>query len=85
MPRKSIALFLATTGLISSLAGCSPGKEADEKGGDGMPSPAAGQSAQPTQDNGDKHSEDDKEGKGSKGENGDKGDEGGEGGEGGEG
>ena len=73
MPRKSIALFLATTGLISSLAGCSPGKEADEKGGDGMPSPAAGQSAQPTQD------------KGEKGSTHDKGDEGGEGGEGGEG
>ena len=76
MPRKSIALFLATTSLISTLAGCSPGKEADEKGGEGMPSPSAGQSAQPTQDNGDKNSKEHK---------GDKGAEGGEGGEGGEG
>lgn len=76
MPRKSIALFLATTGLITTLAGCGPSKEADEQGGDAMKSTPAGQSAQPSQD---------KEHKDSSHDNGDKKDEGGEGGEGGEG
>jgi hypothetical protein len=73
MPRKSVALFLATTGLLSALAGCSPSQEADEKGGDAMKSAPAGQSAQPQNHTEDK---DAKEGNS---------EEGGEGGEGGEG
>jgi hypothetical protein len=35
MPRKSVALFLASTTLLSALAGCSPEREAGEKGGEG--------------------------------------------------
>lgn len=73
MPRKSIALFLATTGLISSLTGCSPGREAGEQGGETMKAPPSGQSAQPTPNDKDKGS---KDVKGSKER------EGGEGGEG---
>ncbi|MFN9057197.1 MAG: hypothetical protein ACK5W5_09490 [Cyanobacteriota bacterium] len=73
MPRKSIALCLATTGLVTSLAGCNPGREEGEQGGDAMKSAPAGQSVQPSKDNGEKERE---EGEGG---------EGGEGGDGGEG
>lgn len=77
MPRKSIALFLATTGLISSLAGCSASRDAGEQGGETMKPAPSGQSAQPT---GAPSQE-----KGGKEHKGSKEREGGEGGEGGEG
>ena len=71
MPRKSVALFLASTTLLSSLAGCSPQREGGgEKGGEKVGPGASGQPVQPNIQPTD--------GKG-------KGLEGGEGGEGGEG
>ena len=85
MPRKSLALFLATTGLITSLAACGGGQDAKESGDDDS---KAGQTASPA--NGPKTNVDegDHRDKGDKHDNGEKGnkrDEGGEGGEGGEG
>jgi hypothetical protein len=44
MPRKSLALFLAITGLITTLTACGGGQEANEGGGDETPS---GQTASP--------------------------------------
>jgi hypothetical protein len=78
MSRRSVALFLATTGLITSLTACGGGQEAHEKGGDGDPS---GQTAAPMKGS-DDHSDKDEKGDDAKDN---KGDEGGEGGEGGEG
>ena len=82
MPRKSLALFLAATGLITSLAGCGAGQDANEKGGDDDRSgqPATAPTGQP--DNGEKR---DEGGEGKQGDNDDKRDKGEEGGEGGEG
>jgi hypothetical protein len=85
MPRKSLALFLATTGLITSLAACGGGQDAKESGGDDS---KAGQTASPA--NGPKNKDDDGDhsdtgDKHDNGKKGDKRDEGGEGGEGGEG
>jgi hypothetical protein len=77
MPRKSLALFLATTGLITTLTACGGGQEANEGGGDETPS---GQMTSPANGDQDKTrgtSETRKE----DGEGGE-GDEGGEGGEG---
>ena len=70
MPRKSVALFLASTTLLSALVGCSPEREAGEKGGEEVRPGASGQTVQP-------QTEQKKE----EGEGG----EGGEGGDGGEG
>jgi hypothetical protein len=78
MSRRSLALFLATTGLLTSLSACGGEQDAHEKGGDSTPS---GQTASPSRgsdDEGDKHDNRD-------GGKDHKGDEGGEGGEGGEG
>lgn len=88
MPRKSLALFLATTGLITSLAACGGGQDAKESGGDDS---KAGQTASPANgpknkdDDGDHSDKGDKHDNGEKGDKRDKRDEGGEGGEGGEG
>ena len=84
MSRKSIALFLATTGLITSLAGCGGGQEANENGGD-TPS---GQMDSPAAKSKDQVNDNDDDGDKSRKHQGDqdhKDDEGGEGGEGGEG
>lgn len=90
MPRKSLALFLATTGLLTSLAGCGPGKEADEQGGDGARTAPSGQPAPSSSGS----AGEEEGGEGEASDNGDKtrkghqergDDEGGEGGEGGEG
>lgn len=94
MPRKSLALFLATTGLITSLGGCGGGQDANEQGGDDRKS---GQTVSPAtsprgmEDDGDNHDDrgkdgqPDKGGKQNKSDEGDQENEGGEGGEGGEG
>lgn len=81
MSRRSLALFLATTGLITSLSACGGSQEADEKGGDDAPS---GQIAPPKGGSTDKNDDDEKHDK-REGKNDHKDDEGGEGGEGGEG
>jgi hypothetical protein len=75
MPRKSLALFLATTGLIATLGGCGAGQEGGEKGEDTMKSAPAGQPAPAPNGSKDDDSMEDGSQK----------DEGGEGGEGGEG
>jgi hypothetical protein len=88
MSRKTVALFLAATGLITSLAGCGAGQDANERGGDedktGQPFP----SSERNRDNGGAGDKRDEGGEGGEGEDSDKrdqrdkGDEGGEGGEG---
>jgi hypothetical protein len=78
MSRRSLALFLATTGLITSLTACGGGQEANEKGGDDTPSGQTTSPSSGSDDDGDKHDKRD-------GAKDHKDDEGGEGGEGGEG
>ena len=88
MSRKSIALFLASTGLITSLAGCGAGQDANENGGDDNKAGQPVQSPDGQRKNGDQGDNGDDGGEGGEGGEGDKGDkkdEGGEGGEGGEG
>jgi transcription termination factor Rho len=91
MSRKSIALFLATTGLITSLAGCGAGQDANENGGDDNKAGQPVQSTDGQRKNGDEGGKRDEGGEGGEGEKrdkrdqGDRKDEGGEGGEGGEG
>ncbi|MFN9661027.1 MAG: hypothetical protein ACK6BC_11755 [Cyanobacteriota bacterium] len=82
MSRKSLALFLATTGLITSLAGCGGGQDANEKGGDDNKS---GQTTSPENRAREKGDDDEQKDEGGEGEQNDQHDEGGEGGEGGEG
>jgi hypothetical protein len=78
MPRKSLAIFLATTGLITTLAGCG-GREAGERGGD---DDRPDQSAPMLNGSPNKDREPGQGDNSNKGENGEEGGEGGEGGEG---
>jgi len=82
MPRKSLALFHAITGLITSLTACGGGREANEGGGDDRtPSEQPSSPAGTLQNKTTEHDDAKDEG----GQKRDQGDEGGEGGEGGEG
>jgi hypothetical protein len=81
MSRKSIALFLAATGLITSLAGCGAGQDANENGGDDNKSGQPVQSTDGDRKNGDSGDNRDDGGEGGEGNRKDEGGEGGEGGE----
>ena len=50
MPRKSVALFLASTTLLSALVGCSPEREAGEMGGEELRPGASAKTVHPQTD-----------------------------------
>ena len=87
MSRKSVALFLATTGLMTSLAGCGVGQDAKERGDEGGKPSQSAPALNRQGDNGEEgqKEEDKQDDTNHKQDKGDKRDEGGEGGEGGEG